>query len=243
MDVRLRHLVLPALLTTVLILLSACAPQSLHGAEAYFEGKALELAVASGRGDAETIKRFMKDEGVNPDKIFSSRDGIPLLAWPLFTENLNGLRAMLENGADPNAREVRKMNGTEIHFNNVMVYAAKMDDPHYLKLLLKHGGDGNTRNSNNEMLLFQAFIAGNQWQNVRTLIEQGARINEENFGRGDSVLSLYTARGGFKQAYWLIEHGADPTLPTTNLVDPTKPPRTQMVDDIYWEITTPDNLP
>ena len=78
---------------------------------------------------------------------------------------------------------------------------------------------------------------------MQALIGQGARINEENFGRGDSVLSYYTTRGGFKPAYWLIEHGADPTLPTTNLTDPTKPARTKMVDDIYWEITTPDNLP
>ncbi|HBS54502.1 MAG TPA: hypothetical protein DEA38_02070 [Stenotrophomonas sp.] len=224
-------------------MLSGCAPASQHGASRYFEGKALELAIASERGDAKEIARLMKDEGVNPDKIFSSKEGVPLIAWPLRAENLDGLRAMLENGADPNARIVKHLHGKDFHFDNAMVYATGMEDPRYLKLLMEHGGDGNTRNSNNEMLLFQAFISGNKWQNVQTLIEQGARINEQNFDRGDSILSYYTTRGGFKQAYWLIEHGADPTLSTTNLVDPTKPPRTKMVDDIYWEITTPDNLP
>ncbi len=83
MDVRLRHLVLPALLATVLTLLSACVPQSLHGAEGYFEGKAFQLAIAAESGDADAIRHIVKEEGVDPDKTFSSRDGIPLIAWPL----------------------------------------------------------------------------------------------------------------------------------------------------------------
>lgn len=237
------HTSFAALAIAALLSLSGCAPASQHGASRYFEGKALELAIASERGDAKEIARLMKDEGVNPDKIFSSKEGVPLIAWPLRAENLDGLRAMLENGADPNARIVKHLHGEDYHFNNAMVYASKMEDPRYLKLLMEHGGDGNTRNSNNEMLLLQAFIAGNKWKNVQTLVEQGARINEENFGRGDSILSYYAGRGGFKQAYWLIEHGADPTLPTTSVIDPAAPPKYAMVEDIYWGITTPDNLP
>ena len=67
----------------LLILLSACARTSSHGAERYFEGKALELAIAAEQGDAATITRLIKTEGVNPDKEFSKQDGIPLIAWPL----------------------------------------------------------------------------------------------------------------------------------------------------------------
>ncbi|HBS54504.1 MAG TPA: hypothetical protein DEA38_02080 [Stenotrophomonas sp.] len=239
-----RSPLLQALLAAILVLLCSCAPASQHGASRYFEGKALELAIASERGDAKEIARLMKDEGVNPDKIFSRKEGVPLIAWPLRAENLDGLRAMLENGADPNARMVKKIEGKDFRFNNAMVYAAKMEDPRYLKLLLQHGGDGSTRNSNNQILLFQAFMAGNKWQNVKALVENGAKVNEENYaGGGDSILSLYTGRGGFEQAYWLLQHGADPTLPTEDLVNPEAPPRTQMIEDIYWEITTPDNLP
>jgi len=122
-----------------------------------------------------------------------------------------------------------------------MVYAAKMDDPRFLELLLKHGGDPNTRNSANETLLFQAFVAGNQWENVKLLVENGADVNEENRGSADTVISWYTTRGAFEHAYWLLEHGADPTVMLTS--SPGEPDRMLVAEHIYWGITTPDLLP
>ena len=226
-----------------LLFVTACARPSSHGASRYFSGKALELAIASETGDAKEIRRLMKDEGVNPDVEFSKRDGIPLLAWPLRAESVEGLRAMLENGADPNARQTKQLQTRMYRQNNAMVYAAKMEDPRYLSLLLDHGGDPNTRNSNNETLLFQAFISGNQWQNIQRLIEGGADVNLANRYRDDTVLSWYTKRGGFKHAYWLLEHGADPTIKAGLFSDPVESQRQLMVEAIYWEITSPDLLP
>ena len=243
MDVRLPHRVVPALLATVLILLSACVPQSLHGADGYFEGRALQLAIAAESGDSDAIRHIVKEEGVDPDKTFSSRDGIPLIAWPLRARSIEGLKVLLDVGADPNTRESKQMNGQLINFDNAMVYAAKMDDPRFLDALLKHGGDPNTRNSNHETLMYQAFISGNQWKNIQLLVENGARVNEPNLGKNDTVLSLYTGRGGFDYAYWLLEHGADPTISLPPIDGTTQSPRQVMVEDIYWEITTPDNLP
>lgn len=223
---------------------SACTPMSSHGADDYFEGQALRLAVASEIGDSDTITRLIKEEGVDPDKTFARRDGIPVLAWPLRARSLEGLQAMLDAGADPNARESKHMNGEMIHFNNAMVYAAKMDDPRYLELLLKHGGNPNTRNINNETLLLQAFLSGNQWKNIQVLIENGANINESSLSMGDdTVLSWYTRRGGFDSAYWLLEHGADPTISKPTADAPAGTARQKIVEDIYWEITTPDLLP
>ncbi len=245
MDVHLRRFfVHHALLAAALFLLSGCTPQSTHGASDYFKGRALELAVASEQGDAETITRLIKNEGVNPDKVFARDAGIPLVAWPLRAKNLDGLRALLDNGADPNARAYKTVDGRRLGYNNAMVYAAKMDDPRFLELLLKHGGDPNTRNSANETLLFQAFVSGNQWKNIQVLIENGANINESNRGlEDDTVLSWYTGRGAFDYAYWLLEHGADPTIPEHVSESSGRSARQLMVEDIYWEITTPDNLP
>lgn len=227
-----------------IFLFTGCAATSLHGADGYFDGRALQLAVATERGDTDAIRRLIKDEGVNPDTTFSRRDGIPLVAWPLRARSFDGLRALLDNGADPNAREVKQMNGREIRFNNAMVYAAKMDDPRFLEVLLKHGGDPNTRNSANETLLLQAFLSGNQWQNVQLLIEHGAAVNESSLSKGDdTVLSWYTGRGGFNYAYWLLEHGADPRISSRPPPGSDAAPRQMMVEDIYWEITTPDLLP
>ncbi len=214
---------------------------SSHGADDYFDGRALQLAVASESGDSDTIKRLVKQEGVDPDKTFARRDGIPVLAWPLRARSLEGLQALLEAGADPNARESKHMNGEMIHFNNAMVFAAMMDDPRYLALLLKHGGDPNIRNVNNETLLFQAFISGNQWENVKLLVESGADVNESNRGTADTVLSWYTTRGGFEHAYWLLQHGAGPTVLLKSSIG--KPDRMLIAEHIYWGITTPDLLP
>ena len=78
---------------------------------------------------------------------------------------------------------------------------------------------------------------------AKLLIENGADINESNLGATDTVLGWYTARGGFNFAYWLLEHGADPTLvyyPSGGL---NLPPRQMIVEEIYWGITTPDLLP
>jgi len=91
--------------------------------------------------------------------------------------------------------------------------------------------------------MYQAFISGNQWKNIQLLVENGARVNEPNLGKNDTVLSLYTGRGGFDYAYWLLEHGADPTISLPPIEGTTQSPRQVMVEDIYWEITTPDNLP
>jgi len=224
---------------------SATTATSAHGAEGYFEGKALKLAIAAESGDSNAIRHIVKEEGVDPDKTFSSHDGIPLIAWPLRARSTEGLKALLDVGADPNVRESKEMNGQMINFDNAMVYAAKMDDPRYLDLLLKHGGNPRTRNINNETLLYQAFISGNQWKNVQTLVENGADVNESNRRSlgDDTVLSWYTGRGGFDYAYWLLEHGADPTISQPVQEGSGKTARQLMVEDIYWEITTPDNLP
>ncbi|WP_159092026.1 ankyrin repeat domain-containing protein [Stenotrophomonas sp. ZAC14D2_NAIMI4_7] len=233
------------ILAAALAMLPGCSPQSMHGAEGYFDGKALQLAIAAEGGDSDAIRHLVKDEGVDPDKTFSSRDGIPLIAWPLRARSIEGLKALLDAGANPNTRESKQMNGQLINFDNAMVYAAKMDDARYLDLLLKHGGNPDTRNINNETLLYQAFISGNQWKNVQTLVENGADVNESNRRSlgDDTVLSWYTGRGGFDYAYWLLEHGADPTISQPVQEGSGRTARQLMVEDIYWEITTPDNLP
>jgi len=155
-------------------LLSACdaisTARSQHFAHRYYEGQALQLAIAAEHGDVRRVQRLMKDKGVNPDTVFGGSDRYPLVAWPLMSRNLEGLRALLENGADPNARypEIKKKYATyTTYYNNAMVYAAKLEDPRFLELLLEYGGNPDTRNSNDETLLFTAFISGNLWKTFK----------------------------------------------------------------------------
>ena len=218
--------------------------RSHHGAHRYFEGDALKLAIAAEHGDAVQVQQLMKDKGVNPDTVFGGKDRYPLVAWPLMSRNLEGLRALLESGADPNARHpepslVRP--GRTYYHGNALVYAARLEDHRFLDLLLKHGGNPDTRDSNNEILMVNAFLHGNLWKNVQVLVENGADINAENIGRADTILRHYTSRGGFNQAWWLIEHGADPTLTIAANEVTGAPERMLMAEAIFWEITHPNH--
>ncbi len=244
------------LLSTALFLQAGCllsapspAAKSAHtrSLEKWYPDKGAQaLAVAAEFGDAAEVRRLMKEEGVNPDKYFSP-EGMPLIAWPVFTKNPAGLKAMLENGADPNARvaepfEIHRAKDGSVgiyHYNNAMVWAAKQEDPIYLRYLLDHGGDPDTLNSNNETLVFQAFIWQNQWQNVQLLIERGANINEPNPGGiSGPVVELYATSGGFERVHWLLERGADPGLEYYG--DRASPPfsshtASPTIEAIFWK--------
>ena len=215
--------------------------QSSFGAEHWFPNnpKAQALAVAAERGDAAEIQRLMKVEGVNPNMTFS-KERLPMLVWPIHTKNPTGLKAMLESGANPNARfpipeiELFKDGSYSVSFkNNAMVWAAKASDPTYLKLLLDHGGDPNTRNSNDETLLVQAFLSGNAWENVKLLVERGADINAES--QSTPFVTEYASGGDFQSTYWLLEHGANPDN------DSDDPEYKSTINSIFWHPGNPKN--
>ena len=224
--------------------LSAAQPRSRYQYaldRAFPDPRAQALAIAAERGDAAEVRRLMQDEGVNPDGIFGGYyGGMPLLAWPIYSRSPDGLRAMLAAGADPNAKKsFESRNGGMRFHGNAMVWAAEQEDPVYLGILLDHGGDPNTRNANDESLLFHAFIKQNQWQNVQALIERGADINAEA-SAGRTILRVYTSRGGFMMAHWLLERGADPTL-DYSYRKPVRNPDSHVIEAIYWHPGDPDD--
>lgn len=200
--------------------------------------KAQQLILAADAGRVEDVQRLMQREGVDPDRIFSREGRQPLLAFLVMYKYPKALQVLLENGADPNARfptpRVTKYKDGSVDVsypNNAMVWAAKADDTVYLKLLLDHGGDPDTRNSNDETLLVQAFLWGKHWENVKLLVERGADINSKT--RSKPFISEYASAGGFEAVYWLLQHGADPDN------DSDDPESKTTINAIFWYPSKP----
>ncbi|WP_235566448.1 ankyrin repeat domain-containing protein [Lysobacter sp. Root667] len=245
-SMRLAARALRALLVLVLLAGAGClqAPPSNRAlaidAESWLpeNPKAQQLILAADAGQVDEVRRLMKQEGVNPDKIFSREGKAPLIAFLVMYEYPKALQVLLENGADPNARfptpkVVKYKDGSvgTYYKDNAMVWAAKADDTVYLKLLLDHGGDPNTRNSNDETLLVQAFLWGNQWHNVKFLVEHGADVNATT--RSQPFISEYAGGGGFEPTYWLLQHGANPDNDSDN------PTYKTTINAIFWYPSKP----
>ncbi len=166
----------------------------------HFSGKERDLANAAASGNRKAIKRAIA-AGANPN--VRSDKGMPLLLWPMHKENPEGFAALLEAGANANQTDHRG--------SPVATFAAKNPDIRYLEALLRAGTNPNARNTDREPLTFVAAMEGH-WRHVQLLIERGAEIdtfNHENYG--DTLLAYY-AYGQFDRAFWLLEHGADPTF-------------------------------
>lgn len=247
---KLATIVLAALLLWGVMILSSCtppdaaAPDQPFDAHDHFQGKPLALALAVDRRDAEAVRRLIKDEGVNPDTLFD-QGHMPMVAWPVINGNLEGLRLLLDNGADPNARMMMPLRKRgKAGEDNALVFAAGIADQRFLKLLLDHGGDPNTHSSNDEQLTYVATLH-HQWPNVQLLIERGANINEPLYTTEgyDTVLNWYTEYGDFEQAYWLLQHGADPTRKIPADPGSRNYGRMPMIEDIWYAPVTPDAIP
>lgn len=110
---------------------------------------------------------------------------------------------LLENGADPNIDLGRSM--TPFHFS------AGGSTTETFKLLLEKGGNVNTHNpySSYPTPLVWA-ISEDKFENMKLLIENGARINPEKINGFSNPLYQAFNREKFRIAKYLLEKGANP---------------------------------
>jgi ankyrin repeat protein len=190
----------------------------------HFKGVDLKLAEAAARGDTVEVARLIRSEHANPNAI--STEGMPLLLWPVQTRNVDGTRALLDNGANPNQTIPR--------FGAPIVLVAQLDDPSWLRLFLDHGGDPDLRNADDEPLTRVAMLAGH-WASVQLLIERGANVDAGVHGNETrTALGFYAGGGQFDKVHWLLEHGADPTLKLAQAPVAERIGAPVILESIYW---------
>jgi len=102
----------------------------------------------------------------------------------LWDENPEKLEKALSSGEDPNQ---------VIEGIPVLAYAARMDDPRFVKMLLEHGAKVDVRNEDGDTAIMGAVYAG-QTKTVQLLVEYGANVSETD---KDGVNAfMYAAKGG-----------------------------------------------
>ncbi len=205
----------------------------------HFTGAEKRLAEAAAQGDAATVKRLIA-EGADPNAI--SAKGMPLIVWPLHTGNLEGVTALLANGADPQL-SVAAAGGRDQE--PVIAWAARLSDPAFLQAFLDHGGDANSLgDTDGRVPLIHIARRQNNWQGVQLLVRRGADVNAPSYGDGgNTVLSFYAGIGAWERALWLLEHGADPGRKIESSANPDRVGRQPILENLYWRPTDPKRYP
>ncbi len=201
-----------------------------HLGDAYADKQALVLVKAAVDGDVAKVKRLVS-EGANQNHLEPGK--VPMLIWTICADSLEGYRALLEAGADPNLggsgkglSDIKRYGAPITIYRykwhgktpyvymheelSAMVLSAALTDPEYLKLAIKHGGDLNAKKGDygqDRPLLLAADTA--QFDNMKILIEAGADINihdDKYFGNTAAELALNSYER-FDIAIWLLEKG------------------------------------
>jgi ankyrin repeat protein len=175
------------------------------------------LAEAAGRGEASEVARLVK-AGADPNG--RGREGVVPLSWAMGRRNYAGMRALLAAGADPNAESAPGLKPLEV--------AAGSRDIELLRILLDAKGDPNARGANGEPLLNVAVLH-EQLANLRLLVERGARVDAVDESQ-TTATQLAASISQWEIVAWLLEHGADPSIPdmngatVANTLDRSRPP-------------------
>ena len=178
----------------------------------YFDApEAIAAADHIRRGNARGLERMIA-EGL--DVNLRGREGADLLKWSLLSGCPDCLEALLAGGARTDHVPAGKYTGKveQLLLIPVMELAASADDPRYLSLLLRHGGDPDALGVyGNKTIIFLATMFSGV-DNVRLLVEAGADIHVRRQGSLATPLHTAVAVKKFDIAHYLLEQGADPTL-------------------------------
>lgn len=179
---------------------AACAELRLGNhtpSEAFSDPRVVVLTKAAIKGDRERVAQLAR-EGV-PLNVVGAEDATPLM-WALYANNLVGMEALLQAGADPNQRAVKGW--------SPLTWAAGGDKPEMLALLLRYGGNPNSDDTGkiDDRPLSVAARQG-RLENVKLLVGAGSDVNaHDDYGHSAPNYAI-TITGNYEIAAYLLEHG------------------------------------
>jgi hypothetical protein len=184
-----------SLLAVFLIIITAACNSG--DREMFFNGKEAKLEKAIEADDHAAVIAAIK-EGADPNAV--GLHGVTPIIVTSGNLKFNAMKALVENGADPN---VYDDNG-----DNAVTLAATTynNDRKYLEYLLDHGGDPNSTLPDGDPL-FTRIALLHDLDAMRYLIEKGADVDAVS--RTERPLVFYHAGSADWDTAWLlIEHGA-----------------------------------
>jgi uncharacterized protein len=160
--------------------------------EVFLAPQSLALVEASCRGNLEKMDALSGQADVNAS---GYRDMTPLF-WTMACKNYAGVEKLLKMGADPNYKMEGDVSATWA--------AAGSDDPHFLPLMLDHGGNPNIRSGYRNALMIA--IQQGHMNNVTLLLQRGADVNDhDESGNTAAIAAAY--RPDFDLVQTLLDRG------------------------------------
>lgn len=179
--------------------------KSVH--QVFPDARVANLAVAACDGDLPRIHAQLV-AGADPNAI--GFQGLSPLLWAERCENIAGMRALLQAGANPNYHTVGKGG-----FSAVFMAASVVDRPDLIRLLLEFGGDPNdVVNDSSDTSLGRALEAGVQsddWTIFNMLLDAGADINREY--AGTTIVEQAALLNQFDRVEDFLKRGYSHNLP------------------------------
>ena len=194
---------------------------SRHNAEYWFSDKmSVEFCHAIEWSDTKKIDKML-NEGLEINR--QGKQGMTFIAYAYLKDKKKSYEYLLEHGANPNLTLIteEKIEGDvspfKFEYSTLTMAAEDSEDPFYLDLGLKHGGNPNA--IVDDVHILHNAIRVESLTNVQLLVEAGASLNgltNEHYG-GD-FLDHAISDGQHVIAYYLLQKGANPELNKDDII-------------------------
>jgi hypothetical protein len=166
--------------------------------ETFADPATAALTRAACDGDAAAVRRAAQAGG-QPNA--NGLRGMTPLVWAIACENVTGMSALLDAGANPN-EPIRDA-------GSAVLVAATYRNPDLLRDLLRHGGNADARDQRDSALstAFRLGVHSGDFTNYETLLAAGADINLRFNGDRDTIVDYMTIYRRYQEVYRLLQRG------------------------------------